>query len=60
LLDHYIDNRQLLSNAIDKFSLSTSAYHCIFKVARIIADLEDKKVVDKSHLIEAIGYRRDA
>jgi len=51
-------NKQLLSDVIDKLSLSARAYHRILKVARTIADLEDSEMVGKSHLIEAIGYRR--
>jgi magnesium chelatase family protein len=52
------DNKQLLSSVIDKLNLSARAYHRILKVARTIADLTSSEIVDKSHLIEAIGYRR--
>ncbi|MDC9714727.1 MAG: YifB family Mg chelatase-like AAA ATPase [Gammaproteobacteria bacterium] len=52
------DDKQLLSSVIDKLNLSARAYHRILKVARTIADLENSTIVDKPHLIEAIGYRR--
>ncbi|WP_066045621.1 magnesium chelatase subunit ChlI family protein [Bathymodiolus septemdierum thioautotrophic gill symbiont] len=52
------DNKHLLSSVIDKLNLSARAYHRILKVARTIADLEGNAIVDKPHLIEAIGYRR--
>ena len=52
------DNQQLLSNVIDKLSLSARGYHRILKVARTIADLQDSPTVNKPHLIEAVGYRR--
>lgn len=52
------DNKQLLSSVIDKLNLSARAYHRILKVARTIADLDESKMVDKPHLIEAISYRR--
>lgn len=52
------NNQHLLAVAIDKFHLSARAYHRILKVSRTIADLEGSENVEKSHLIEAVGYRR--
>ncbi|KAA0444696.1 MAG: YifB family Mg chelatase-like AAA ATPase [Candidatus Thioglobus sp.] len=52
------NNKQLLETAIDKFHLSARGYHRILKVARTIADLAGNKMVEKAHLVEAIGYRR--
>ncbi len=54
------ENKELLESVIDKLQLSARAYHRILKVARTIADIEHSELVDKSHLIEAIGYRRHA
>jgi len=54
-----LDNKQLLEDVIDKLHLSARAYHRILKVARTIADLDNSANVEKQHLIEAIGYRRD-
>ena len=54
------DDKQLLSEAIDKFHLSARAYHRILKVARTIADLDNSETVNIQHLSEAIGYRRES
>jgi magnesium chelatase family protein len=48
----------LLRHAIDKLSLSARAYHRILRVARSIADLASIERVGKSHIAEAIQYRR--
>jgi magnesium chelatase family protein len=50
-------NRRLLDQALEKFSLSTRAYHRILKVARTIADLADSDQISSSHLSEALSYR---
>jgi len=47
----------LLKAAMEKLSLSARAYDRILKVARTIADLEDKKDILPEHLAEAINYR---
>ncbi len=52
------ENIQLLEDVIDKLQLSARAFHRVLKVARTIADIDDSEVVNKQHLIEAIGYRR--
>ena len=52
------ENTQLLESVIDKLQLSARAYHRILKVARTIADIDNSEMVDKQHLVEAIGYRR--
>jgi magnesium chelatase family protein len=53
-----VTNQALLSNIIDKLSLSARAYHRILKVALSIADLEGALCIKKAHLIEASSYRR--
>jgi magnesium chelatase family protein len=47
----------ILKNAFEKMNLSARAYSRILKVARTIADLDGKKDIDSTHVIEAIGYR---
>jgi magnesium chelatase family protein len=48
---------QFLEEAIVTLGLSIRAYHRIIKVARTIADLEGDEEVNRTHLLEALGYR---
>lgn len=47
----------LIRNAMDKLNLSARAYNRILKVARTIADLDDRQEIMPEHLAEAIHYR---
>ncbi|MBA4416803.1 MAG: ATP-dependent protease [Syntrophus sp. (in: bacteria)] len=49
--------QKLLEKAVDKFALSPRAYHRILKVARTIADLEEREYIEEPHVAEAIQYR---
>ncbi|MEJ2664768.1 MAG: YifB family Mg chelatase-like AAA ATPase [Spirochaetia bacterium] len=48
----------LLSKAVDKLGLSSRAYHSIVKIARTIADFENKDTIGKEHVLEAVQHRR--
>ncbi|MDR1839042.1 MAG: YifB family Mg chelatase-like AAA ATPase [Treponema sp.] len=44
--------------AIAKLGLSGRAYHGILRVARTIADLEGREIIETEHILEAVQYRR--
>lgn len=48
---------QLLRDAAEKLRFSARGYHRVLKVARTLADLDDKATVGRIHLAEAISYR---
>ena len=52
------DSKRVLFSAIERFSLSHRSIASIKKVARTIADLENSANIEKSHLLEALSYRK--
>ena len=48
---------QLLRDAAEKLKFSARGYHRVLRVARTLADLDDKQTVGRIHLAEAISYR---
>ncbi len=51
------DHLNFLALVCEKLNMSARAYHRILKLARTIADMSNEEVVDKKHLMEAIGFR---
>jgi magnesium chelatase family protein len=51
------ESHEMLRNAMEKLNLSARAYNRILKVARTIADLDEKPDILPEHLAEAIHYR---
>jgi len=51
------DGKELMKMAYQKLELTARTYYKILKVARTIADLEEKDTVEIHHLKEAISYR---
>ena len=51
------EGEELLKMAILELGISARAYDKILKVARTIADLEEKDTIEASHISEAISYR---
>lgn len=50
--------QHLLDLAIETMGISARAYDGILRVARTLADLEEKPSIETPHLMEAIQYRR--
>jgi len=51
------DARQMLEMATKELKFSARSYDKILKVARTIADLEEKEIINSEHISEAVQYR---
>lgn len=49
--------KKVLENAFNKMGFSARAYGRILKVARTIADLDEKENIGLKHIAEAVNYR---
>ncbi len=49
--------KNFLKLSMEKLSLSARAYDRIIKVARTIADMDNKEIIDSVHIAEAVQYR---
>ena len=52
------EGEQLVTKAADSLHLSMRAVHRLLRVARTLADMEQKEQVAPPHLTEALAYRR--
>ena len=50
--------RRLLQKAVKKYGLSPRGYYKVLKVARTIADLDNREHVALNHVAEALHYRQ--
>ena len=49
--------KQILNQAAERMNFSGRTYHKIIKLARTIADLDNKDNVEEKHILEAIQYK---
>lgn len=47
----------IFKKAFNKYKFSARSYDKILKVARTIADLDEKDIISEIHILEAIRYR---
>ncbi len=53
-----VDAKITLDMAISKYSLSFRSVKKVQKVARTIADLQKSEIINKTHILEALSYRK--
>ncbi len=51
------EGQLFVRQSLDQMGLSARSYHKILKVARTIADIEEKPAIREEHLAEAVSYR---
>ncbi len=53
------ETQNLLKKSLNKLNISMRSYNRILKVARTIADLEQSEKINKTHILEALSYKKD-
>jgi magnesium chelatase family protein len=48
---------KLIKNAVEKLNLTARSYFRTLRVAKTIADLESKEIIDENHIAEALSFR---
>ncbi len=51
------NSKRILNQSAQKLGLSARAYHRTIKLARTIADLDNKENIEQNHILEALQYR---
>ncbi|MCF6172638.1 MAG: ATP-binding protein, partial [Campylobacteraceae bacterium] len=49
---------ELLETAISRYGLNQRSVSKILKISRTIADIDEKDMIEKKHLLEALNYRK--
>lgn len=52
------DAKSLLNTAGERLGLSARSYFKVIKVAQTIADIDERKTIEKAHIAEALQYRQ--
>lgn len=52
-----VQEQELIEQVFNVMKLSARVYHKIIKVARTIADLDDRDQITTDHISEAVSYR---
>lgn len=53
-----LKSEEILKKAVDSGMLSVRGFHKVLKVARTIADLEQKEKIELEHVLEALNFRK--
>jgi len=49
---------EILEKAISNYGLNQRSVGKILKISRTIADIDESKMIEKKHILEALNYRK--